>query len=255
MPQSLLIDLTRQEDAPAGYRPEVYGPWPTGGAWIVKMRVASFWKSTRNPANFHTVTYIFSSHSDPSFNPLLMGEGLEQLMGSFCSGCKAGARTAASCLHRIAGIILLCGAQCFDTAKVQEPVYLDTARFFFCCTFYLNPFIGQTRKYPCTVVHLRPSLVVTEMSCFVFHLVHQKSSQIVGVTHLEIFLPDMVMDLLELCCLLDMIKTFLMMHILQKTFRISTLTNCLDKMLGKGGVNNGNGNSSKITSKPIYLLF
>ena len=139
----MLSHLIRQEDAPLGYRPEVYGPWPSGGVWIVKMRVASFWKSTRNPANFHTVTYIFSNHRDPDLNPLLLGEGLEQLMGSHCSGCKAGLRTAASCLHRVAGIILLCGAKCFDTAKVPEPVYLDTARYI----LYLY-FLSQSSPRP-----------------------------------------------------------------------------------------------------------
>ena len=95
---------------------------------MVKMRIPPSWKSTRNPQNYHTVTYLFAFNRDPQVNPLHMGEGLEQLMASHCSGCKAGVRTAASCLHRIAGIILLCGARCFDTAKVPEAVYLDTAR-------------------------------------------------------------------------------------------------------------------------------
>ena len=76
---------------------------------------------------------------------------------------------------------------------------------------------------------------------------------------MEIFSPVMVMDHLELCCLLDMTRTCLMIHILHKTFRISTLTNCLarqlDRMPGKGGANNGNSNSSKITSEPSNLLF
>ena len=126
----------RQMDAPVGYNPDVYGAWPSGGAWIVKMRVAPFWKSSRNPQNFHTVTFLLSSLRDPNLNPLLMGEGLEQLLDSHCSGCRAGLRTAGSCLHRIAGLILLCGAKCFDTAKVAEPVYVDTARSF----LFLLPF-------------------------------------------------------------------------------------------------------------------
>ena len=96
---------------------------------VVKMRVPPSWKSTRNAANFHTVSFLFATRREPGVNPLLMGDGLEQLLDSHCSGCKAGQRTAASCLHRIAGIILLCGAKCFDPAKAQEPVYLDTARF------------------------------------------------------------------------------------------------------------------------------
>ena len=31
-------------------------------------------------------------------------------------------------MHRIACLMLLCASHCFDTAKVEEPLYLDTAR-------------------------------------------------------------------------------------------------------------------------------
>ena len=62
----------------------------------MKLRIPPTRKSTQNPANFHTCTFLFSNIRDPSINPQLMGEGLEQLMDSFCSGCKAGARTAES---------------------------------------------------------------------------------------------------------------------------------------------------------------
>ena len=117
-------------NAPAGYDPNLYGPWPQGGTTLVKMRIPPTWKSTRNSANFHTCTYLFSNIRDPNINPQLMGEGLEQLMDSFCSGCKAGTRTAASCVHRLSGLILLCASSTFDSAKVAESVYMDTARYF-----------------------------------------------------------------------------------------------------------------------------
>lgn len=97
----------------------------------MKMRLPPTWKSTRNPANFHTCTFLFSNIRDPSINPQLMGEGLEQLMDSHCSGCKAGLRTAGSCVHRLSGIILLCASLIFDSAKVRESIYLDTARYLF----------------------------------------------------------------------------------------------------------------------------
>ena len=107
----------------------MYGPWPRDGCVVLKMRVPPTWKSTRNPQNFHTVTLVFSWHEDSQVNPLGMGDGLQRLMATHCSNCKAGVRTAASCLHRIAAVILLCGARCFDTAKVPEAVYVDTDRF------------------------------------------------------------------------------------------------------------------------------
>ena len=219
----------------------------------MKMRVTPFWKSTRNPQNWHTVTYIFSSLRDPNLNPLLMAEGFEQLIDSYCSGCKAGLRTAGSCLHRIAGIILLCGAQCFDTAKVQEPVYLDTARS--CCffTYYFNPFLDQIHKYHCTVVHLQPTLVGNVKSCTVFHSDHHMPFLIVGVTHLESFSLGMKMVLMELPCLLGMIKTSLMRPYQQQIFPTSTSVNCLDKVLGIGSV--VIATSNKITSEVKGLLF
>ena len=125
-----IYQFLRQINPPVGYREDIYGPWPQDGGVLIKMRVPPTWKSTRNPQNFHTVTLLFAWNRDAQVNPLLMGEGLEQLMASHCSGCKAGVRTAASCLHRIAALILLCGARCFDTAKVPEAVYVDTARLY-----------------------------------------------------------------------------------------------------------------------------
>ena len=222
----------------------------------MKMRVTPFWKSTRNPQNFHTVTYIFSSRRDPNLNPLLMGEGFEQLMDSYCSGCRAGLRTAGSCLHRIAGIVLLCGAQCFDTAKVQEPVYLDTARSSWFFTYYFNPFLDQIHKYRCTVVPLQPTLVVNVISCTMFHNDPHMPFLIAGVTHLESCLLGMIMVLKEvliMSCLRGMIKTSLMRPYQQQIFPISTSVNCLDKMLVKGSV--GIATSRMTTNQFKALLF
>ena len=56
-----------------------------------------------------------------------MGEGLEQVLDMTCS-CKAGLRTAASCCHRMSFLALLCATECIDSAKVQEPLCVDTAR-------------------------------------------------------------------------------------------------------------------------------
>ena len=94
---------------------------------MVKLRVPPYWKSSRNPSNFHTVTFLWANLRDPLHNPLQNGEGMEQLVASHCT-CASGLRTAASCLHRMACLMLLCASHCFDTAKVEEPVYLDTAR-------------------------------------------------------------------------------------------------------------------------------
>ena len=80
------------------------------------------------PSNFHTITILLAHIRDPDINPMMMGPGLEQIMDWHCS-CKAGLCTAASCTHRNAALILLCATSCYDTAKVQEPVLVDTARF------------------------------------------------------------------------------------------------------------------------------
>ena len=94
------------------------------------MRLPPNWKSSRDPSNFHTITILLAHVRDPDINPMMMGPGLEQIMDWNCS-CKAGLRTAASCAHRNAGLILLCATSCYDTAKVQEPVVVDTARYVF----------------------------------------------------------------------------------------------------------------------------
>ena len=94
---------------------------------MVKLRVPPYWKSSRNASNYHTVTFLWADLRDPLLNPLQNGEGMEQLLASYCS-CASGLRTAAGCLHRIGCLMLLCASTCFDSAKVEEPVYLDTAR-------------------------------------------------------------------------------------------------------------------------------
>ena len=124
------VQFNRFQSAPENYSTATYGPWPNAGATIVKLRLPPYWKSSRTDGNYHTVSYLFSNERDPASNPLCMGEGLEQLLASHCSGCKSGLRTAGSCVHRIAGIILLCASSCFDSSKVAESVYLDTARYY-----------------------------------------------------------------------------------------------------------------------------
>ena len=119
-----------QEAPPGGYDPAVYGPWPLDGCWVIKVRCPPSWKSTRDPSNFHTVTVLLAHRRDPSMNPLLMGQGLEQIQDWHCT-CKSGLRTAASCTHRCAGLLLTCASECFNTAKVPEAVMVDTARLLF----------------------------------------------------------------------------------------------------------------------------
>ena len=104
-----------------------FGRWPRLGCWVVKVRAPPSWRSSRTPGNFHTVTFLFAHESDPAINPLMMGEGLEQLLCWHCT-CQAGLRTNSSCTHRNGILILLCATQCWDTAKVQECLYVDTAR-------------------------------------------------------------------------------------------------------------------------------
>ena len=113
--------------APLGYAPGFYGPWPQDSAWIIKTRLPPSWKSSRDPTNFHTVTVLLAHRWDQSSNPLMMVEGLEQIIDWHCT-CKGGLRTNASCTHRIAALIITCATECFDTAKVAEAVTVDTAR-------------------------------------------------------------------------------------------------------------------------------
>ena len=116
-----------QEPPPIGYDPAVYGPWPQEGTWVLKLRCPPSWKSTFDPSKFHTVTILLAHRRDPSVNPLMMGEGLEQILDWHCT-CKCGLRTAGSCTHRCAGLVLTCASMCFDTAKVPEAVMVDTIR-------------------------------------------------------------------------------------------------------------------------------
>ena len=112
---------------PVGYEPNVYGPWPSEGGWIVLVRVPPSWRSSRDPTNFHTVAIFLADEHDPNLNPLMMGEGLEQVTDWVCT-CKAGLRTCASCTHRLGVLILLCATECFNSAKIPEALLVDTAR-------------------------------------------------------------------------------------------------------------------------------
>ena len=115
-------------EAPQGFDPVASGfHWPQRGAHHIKGRLPPNWKSTRDPTKFHTVSVLLADERDPAINPLRMGEGLEQVLDSTCS-CKAGLRTAASCCHRLSFLALLCATECIDSAKVQEPLCVDTAR-------------------------------------------------------------------------------------------------------------------------------
>ena len=130
-----------------------FGRWPRHGCWIVKVRAPPSWRSSRTPGNFHTVTFLFAHERDPAINPLMMGAGLEQLLCWHCT-CQAGLRTNSSCTHRNGILILLCATQCFDTAKVQECLYVDTARsdmFILCVYSSLSIIVTlffQTRRSP-----------------------------------------------------------------------------------------------------------
>ena len=219
----------------------------------MKMRVPPSWKSTRNPANFHTVTFLFASQRDPQVNPLCMGEGLEQLLASHCSGCKAGMRTAASCLHRIAGIMVLCGTNCFDSAKVPEPVYLDTARFCssFTRTFLLFFVTGLTDRYHCSVVHPLPILVESVMFCSKFLPAQHMLSQTGGRTQQENCFQALDREL-ELVFRLVMISHILTKLSLLQTCPTLTCSSCWDIMASKGsGIRIGRRiNSSSLLSLP-----
>ena len=112
---------------PVGYLVEVYGPWPEGGVWVIKMFSVPNWKSSRNFANYHTVTIVLAVRYNPQLNPLMMDPELSQLLDWHCT-CKSGLRTAASCTHRLTCLMLLCYAEGIDSAKVQEALVVDTAR-------------------------------------------------------------------------------------------------------------------------------
>ena len=94
---------------------------------MVKVRCPPSWKSTRDPSKFHTVTILLAHERDPTVNPLMMGEGLEQILDWHCT-CKAGLRTCASCSHRDGILLLLCATECVNIAKRPESVAVDTAR-------------------------------------------------------------------------------------------------------------------------------
>ena len=115
-------------EAPQGFDPVAAGfDWPRRGAHLIKGRLPPNWKTSRDPTNFQTVDVLLADERDPAVNPLRMGEGLEQVLDITCT-CKAGLRTAASCCHRMSFLALLCATDCIDSAKVQEPLCVDTAR-------------------------------------------------------------------------------------------------------------------------------
>ena len=123
----IIASFPRQLQAPIGYNPAVYGPWPRRGATIIKMFLPPSWKTTYSPANYKTITMLFNNEHDVSLNPLMMPDSLVQLLDWNCP-CRGGLRTVCSCTHRTGALELLCYAEGIDSAKVQEPVTIDTAR-------------------------------------------------------------------------------------------------------------------------------
>ena len=187
-----------QLQPPVGWDAARLGIWPQQGAWVVKVRVPPSWRSSRTPGNFHTVTLLFAHERDPANNPLLMGAGLEQLLCWHCT-CKAGLRTVSSCTHRNGVLILLCATQCCDSAKVQESLYVDTARSVFMhimiTALLAPPNITHAGRTPTSLSSpgLRaPTLLVTRPCCTGW--CHDRSTPHVtpGPTRLEVSLLDSV---------------------------------------------------------------
>ena len=122
-----IFPLFRQLPPPLGYDPVVYGPWPRQGAHCIKVRVPPSWHTTYTQGKFHTVTFLLAHERDPAINPLMLGEGMEQVLDSHCT-CRGGDRTACSCTHRSGVYVMLAATECWNSAKVTESVQVDTAR-------------------------------------------------------------------------------------------------------------------------------
>jgi hypothetical protein len=73
------------------------------------------------------VTLLLAHQRDPQINPLMMPDGLEQLVDWHCT-CRAGLRTCASCCHRDSVLLVLCATSCWDSAKAAEALLVDPLR-------------------------------------------------------------------------------------------------------------------------------
>ena len=127
MVQELRVFTFHQVNQPAGYNPAAYnGPWPQGGAWVVKCLVPPNMKTWRTAGNWHTVTIIFSHQANPA-NHLMLGPQLQRIVSHNCD-CPAGDRTNSTCSHVMSVIMGLFAPSCFLPTKVLEPRLADPLR-------------------------------------------------------------------------------------------------------------------------------
>jgi hypothetical protein len=121
------VFLYHQVAMPPGYNPAAFhGPWPPGGAWVIKMLVSPNMKAWRTPGNWHTVSVILA-HGQNAANHLMLGPLLQRLVSHHCD-CKAGARTNSTCSHVVAVLIALFAPNCYLPTKVLEPRLQDPQR-------------------------------------------------------------------------------------------------------------------------------
>jgi hypothetical protein len=104
----------------------VFGAWPEGGAWVLKLRYPPSFNSPRTPGNWHTVTLVISQGPNLT-NHLGLGPKLSRVVATHCN-CLSGSGTNSACCHRVAAVIALMAPQCFNPAKVESARRVDIYR-------------------------------------------------------------------------------------------------------------------------------
>ena len=115
LPQTTPVYFFHQQSQPAGYKEEIFGPWPEGDAIVLKCQFASAHKSPGTRANLHTVTLVVSA-AEPVDSPLLLTGPLKRLISYVCT-CQTGAGTNRSCAHVCALVTGLMSPDSFKTVK------------------------------------------------------------------------------------------------------------------------------------------
>ena len=126
LPQTTPVYFFIQQSRPSGYDEVVFGPWPDSSVVVLRLNIASTFKTPTNPANLHTITLVFAQKT-PQINPLKLHGHLKSLLSHFCT-CKSGSGTNRACSHIIAGLVGLCCPEVFKSPKKKSSRISDVHR-------------------------------------------------------------------------------------------------------------------------------
>ena len=126
LPQTTRVYFFHQQNRPAGFRPDVYGPWPNCPVLVLKVQIASSHKTPTNRANLNTITLVVATTA-PVESTLRLTGHLRAIIAHHCT-CMAGASTNRACAHILAVSEGIFFPDLFKSSKKQSSRLTDVHR-------------------------------------------------------------------------------------------------------------------------------